>query len=356
MKKVILLSTGGTIASTAHDDGRAVAGAMAGEELITQIHLHKNIQLHVQSVFQKPSNAITLDDLCELRTTCRSLIDSGDVDGIVITHGTDTLEDTAYFLETTLDTGNVVVVVTGSQRVPHAMGTDAFVNLQNAIHIAAAEQTRNMGVLVAFNEMIYAAAFVRKVSSFQVNGFDAPALGCLGLIDNGTVTIYQRPVRLPVLSVPRSELSKPDDALSITTKSASSATSMGLPPVDIVGTCLGARPQLVDAAIDSGAKGIVIDGLGRGHVPPDWMPAVSRAIASGIVVLICTSTLSGPLYQSYAFHGSLHDLEAAGVIGVSGMTARKARMRLAVLLSQNAAMDRTEILDAFTPAGENRYD
>lgn len=327
MKKVILLSTGGTIASTAHDDGRAVAGALAGEDLIKQIHLRPDTELHVQSVFQKPSNAITLDDLCQLRHTCQALIDTGDFDGIVITHGTDTLEDTAYFLETILDTKDVVVVVTGSQRVPHAMGTDAFVNLQNAIHIAADNQTRNMGVLVAFNEMIYAAAHVRKVSSFQVNGFDAPALGCLGLIDNGVVTIYQRPVRLPVLS---------------------STTPVALPPVDIVSTCLGARPQMIDAAIASGAKGIVIDGLGRGHVPPDWMPAVSRAVGDGITVLICTSTLSGPLHQSYAFRGSLHDLESEGVIGVSGLTARKARIRLAVLLSQNTAADRPVILDAFT--------
>lgn len=326
MKKVILLSTGGTIASTADDDGRAVAGALAGEDLIQQIHLRQDIELHVRSVFQKPSNAITLDDLCQLKNTCQALIDTGDFDGIVITHGTDTLEDTAYFMETTLNTKNVVVVVTGSQRVPHAMGTDAFVNLQNAIHIAADDQTRNMGVLVAFNEMIYAAAYVRKVSSFQVNGFDAPAQGCLGLIDNGAVTIYQRPVRLPVLA---------------------STTLMALPPVDIVGAFLGARPLTLDAAINSGAKGIVIDGLGRGHVPPDWMPVVSRALGTGIIVLICTSTLSGPLHQSYAFRGSLHDLESAGVIGVSGLTARKARLRLAVLLSQDTRPDHAAMQDAF---------
>lgn len=337
MKKIVLLSTGGTIASTAHEDGRAIAGALAGEDLVKQVQIREGIELRVQSVFQKPSNAITVDDILQLSMVCQSLIDAGDIDGIVITHGTDTLEDTAYFLETTLRAGNVVVVVTGSQRVPHAMGTDAFVNLQNAVHIAADDQTQNMGVLVAFNEMIYGAAFVRKVSSFQVNGFDAPAVGCLGLIDNGTVTIYQRPVRLPVLDVEQKPT--PD----------SDGTS-ALPAVDIVATYLDARPQLLDAAVQSGAQGVVIDGLGRGHVPPTWMPAIRRAIDAGVTVLICSSTLHGPLHQSYDFSGSLHDLEKAGVIGISGLTARKARLRLIALLSQQRAIDRQTVTNAFTRA------
>lgn len=343
MKKIILLSTGGTIASTAHEDGRAIAGALAGEDLIKQIQLRDGIELHVQSVFQKPSNAITIEDLYQLRNKCQSLIDAGDFDGIVITHGTDTLEDTAYFLETTLNPGSTTVVVTGSQRVPHAMGTDAFVNLQNAVHIAADDQTRNMGVLVGFNEMIYGPSFVRKVSSFQVNGFDAPAQGCLGVIDNGIVTIYQYPARLPVLS------SGPGDAHPAG-ESNVSATAATLAEVDIVSAYLGARAQLVDASVQNGARGLVIDALGRGHVPPEWVAAVSRAIEAGVTVLVCTSTLHGPVYQSYAFAGSLHDLESAGAIGISGLTARKARMRLTVLLNQyaDATIDRATILNAFT--------
>lgn len=330
MKKVILLSTGGTIASTAHEDGRAVAGALAGEDLVKQIQLRQGIELHVKSIFQKPSNAITLDDLYILRAECQALIDQGNVDGIVITHGTDTLEDTAYFLETTLDTKSVTVVVTGSQRVPHAMGTDAFVNLQNAIHIAADDGTSNMGVLVAFNEMIYAAAFVRKVSSYQVNGFDAPAVGCLGLIDNGIVTVFQRPHRLPVLDLGPS-----------------------VPVVDIVGVSLGARPQLLDAAVQSGADGIIIDGLGRGHVPPHWMPSVIHALQAGVTVLVCSSTFHGPVHHSYEFRGSLHDMETAGAVGISGLNARKARMRLAVLQSHKQALDRRTILEAFTHSGSH---
>lgn len=346
MKKVILLSTGGTIASTPHHAGRAIAGALTGSDLAAQIETGPDIELDVQSVFQKPSNAITMADLHELRSRCQTLVDKGGVDGIVITHGTDTLEETAYFLDTTLRTDDVVIVVTGSQRVPHAMGTDAFVNLQNAVLVAADKKTRHMGVLVSFNEMIYSAAFVRKVSSFQVNGFDAPAQGCLGIIDNGVITIYQRPVRLPVLGPwpGTTELGQPaaNSRMQETDGRPHSAV------VDIVSSYLGARPQLLDAAVQNGARGIVIDALGRGHVPPDWMPSIARAIDAGVFVLVCTSTLHGPVHQTYDFQGSLHELDAIGAIGVSGLTARKARMRLAALLELPHFPDRTAVQDAFT--------
>lgn len=312
-----------------------MAGALSGETLARQIALHEDISLEVRSVFQKPSNAITLADQYVLRDQCQALIERGDVDGIVITHGTDTLEETAYFLETTLDAPDVAVVVTGSQRVPHAMGTDAFVNLQNAIHIAADPQTHGMGVLVAFNEMIYGAAFARKVSSYQVNGFDAPGLGCLGIIDNGIVTIYQRPVRLPVIATPR---------LSGT---QAGEPARQLPLVDIVSVYLDARPIMLDAAVAHGTHGIVIDAVGRGHVPPGWMDAIERARNAGVIVLICSSTLHGPVHQAYAFQGSLHDLESAGAIGISGLSARKARMRLIALLTAHARPDSQTIRTAF---------
>lgn len=311
-KNIALLSTGGTIASTAQEDGRSVAGAMTGEELAQHIQLDSTISLQVISVFQKPSNAITLADLLVLRARCESLIARGDVDGIVITHGTDTLEDTAYFLDTTLDAPGVPIVVTGSQRVPHAMGTDAWVNLHNAILVAASDQCRAMGVLVAFNEMIYAAAFVRKTSSYQVNGFDAPGHASLGLIDNGQITLYQRPCRLPVLPLPEG------------------AT---LPQVAIVPVYLDACPTQLEALVERGVRGIVIEALGRGHVPPSWMPAIRQARQAGVALVVCSSTLHGPVHQSYAFTGSLHELEKAGAVGISGLTARKIRLRLAVLLA-----------------------
>lgn len=323
-KKVVVLSTGGTIASAPAEGGRNVSGALQGAELVSKIELHADIEVEVRSVFQKPSNAITLADVAALREACLGIIAEGQACGIVITHGTDTLEDTAYYLESSLDAANVAIVVTGSQRVPHAMGTDAYVNLKNAIITAASEQARGLGVLVVFNETIFSACFVRKVSSYQLNGFDAPGYGFLGLIDNGAITVYQKPIRLPVIS-----------------------PSGAVPAVDIIPVYLDARPVLLGAAILSGAKGIVIDAVGRGHVPPAWMPSIERAVAQGVPVLICTSTLHGPVFQAYEFSGSLHNLETAGAVGISGLSARKARIRLALALAAGTNTDRASLLGAF---------
>ncbi|MCC2596214.1 asparaginase [Pusillimonas sp. MFBS29] len=320
-KKVVVLSTGGTIASTPAADGRNISGALAGEALVEKIEMKSDIQVEVSSVFQKPSNAITAQDLMVLHDTCRQLMAQGDVSGIVITHGTDTMEDTAYFLESTLNTCDCPVVLTGSQRVPHAMGTDAYVNLRNAILVAASSKVHGLGVLLVFNETLYSANFVRKVSAFQLNGFDAPGYGFLGLIDNGEVTVYQTPQQMPLL--PAAEL----------------------PPVDILPAYLGARPALVDVAVAAGARGLVLEGVGRGHVPPDWMPAIRNACDQGILVAVCSSTLHGPVYQTYEFTGSLHDLECAGAIGVSGLSARKLRLRLGLLIAQQKT-DRASVLAA----------
>ena len=118
--------------------------------------------------------------------------------------------------------------------------------------------------------------------------------------------------------------------------------------VDIVNVYLDARPKLLEAAIQGDADGIVIDGLGRGHVPPDWMPSIVRATDAGIPLVVCTSTAHGPVYQSYDFSGSLHEMETAGAIGVSGLNARKARLRLTVLLSHRQPLTRQDILNAFS--------
>lgn len=314
MNTVFLLSTGGTIASTANNQGLGIAGALPGKDLITNISLNPDINLRVQSVFQKPSNALTMDDLWVLKNKCQELINSEKVSGIVITHGTDMLEDTAYFLESTLDTKNTSVVVTGSQRVPFVTGTDAYSNLENAIAAAASNATKSMGVLVAFNQSIFSAAHVTKVSSFQLNGFDAPGYGVLGLIDNQKVIIHQKPVRLPNIDIPNVLNKKPT--------------------VEIINVYLDAQPNLLQAALDY-CDGVVINGVGRGQALPAWVPVIEKATQNSKVILVCSSTLHGPTHQSYDYPASLKDLELAGAIGVSNLSARKARMRLIALMAAN---------------------
>lgn len=316
-KTIDLISTGGTIASAPGKDGRNISGALSGESLAAALVPDTNIQLRVHSLLQKPSNAITPEDWLLMARHCRKLIEDDRTDGIVITHGTDTLEDTAYCLDCLLDTSRAPIIVTGSQRVPHALGSDAHANLKAAIDAASAEACRGNGVMVAFNEALYSASFVRKVSSFQLNGFDAPGLGCLGFIDQGEVALLQRPARMASLPMPTTTL----------------------PRVDILGVHAGASAELLAAVLASQPAGLVIDAVGRGHVPPDWIPLIRGAIDDqGLFVMIVSNTLHGAVHPSYQFPGSLHDAESAGAISIRHLSARKCRIRLALLL----ALDHTD--------------
>lgn len=269
------------------------------------------IEVEVCSLLQKPSNAITLNDLMSLRQACLELAETSDIAGIVITHGTDTLEETAYFLNLTLPV-SPTIVLTGSQRAPHEPGTDAFRNIADAVMVAASTQACGLGVLVVFNQSIFSAQQVRKVNSFQVNGFASPDTGQLGYVDGARVNIAMQPTLHEKFKLPK-------DAV--------------LPRVDIIPAYLGASPAFFKEAIASGAAGLVIDGLGRGHVPPEWLDTISHITDQGIPVVIVSNCHSGPIHASYEFTGSLASLEAVGVIPVLDLSARKARIALSVLLA-----------------------
>ena len=318
--KIVVLTTGGTIASRPDDSGRNRSGELKGEALLAQVNLPPGFEyeIEVRSVLQKPSNAMTYDDLLLLHEQCQALAESPDVRGVVITHGTDTLEETAFFLDITI-ASRLPVVITGSQRAPHEPGTDAFRNLADALLVAASSQAAGSGALVVFNQSIYAARQVRKTSTFQANGFAAPETGPIGYVDGPRVYFASHPIRASALALP---------------------TGSTLPRVDILPAYLGASPHLIEAAVTTGAAGLVIDGLGRGHVPPDWMPSIIGVIESGVPVALVSSCLTGPVHKSYEFTGSLADLEASGVQPMLDLSARKARLALAVFLASSNPQQR----------------
>lgn len=308
-----MITTGGTVASSLDASGRNRSGALQGEELMRRVSLppQAGIDVDVRSVLQKPSNAITLDDLMRLRQECLALAASSDVTGIVITHGTDTLEETAYFLDIVLPT-SPTVVLTGSQRAPHESGTDAFRNIADAIQVAASDKARGLGALLVFNQSIFSARQVRKISSFQVNGFAAPETGPIGYIDGSRVRVAMQPVCHQTFEL---------------------AADTTLPRVDILPAYMDASSDLLELAVEAGADGLVIDGLGRGHAPPSWLDAILRITQGGIPVAVVSSCPTGPVHPSYEFPGSLASLEAAGVIAIHDLSARKARLALSVILA-----------------------
>lgn len=315
---VILISLGGTIASLPSSSGRAIAGALSGKDLMDKLQITSDGPVEVITLCQKPSNAITTDDLLQLRALCLELAQRKDVAGLVVSQGTDTLEDTAYFLDSSLELTDTALVVTGAQRVPYAPGSDAGPNLRDALKVAYAPQARGMGTLVVFNEEIHAANTVRKLSSYQLNGFGSPGIGPLGFVDGNEVRLSKRLQRLNVI-----------------------APGNKLPRVDILPVAIDASPALLGASVASGAKGLVIDAIGRGHVPPSWIEPLGALLKAGIPVVVASSTQWGRIAEVYEYPGSLAEQVSIGVLKASHLNARKARLRLMCALSCNMPIDQS---------------
>lgn len=322
-----LLTTGGTIASTPSDQGRNVAGALSADHLLAQVGTAMGDEQAVrsESLLQKPSNAIGIEDMCAIADRCEACLETPETAGIVITHGTDTLEETAWFLQQALGDCRRPVVVTGSQRALHEAGSDAPRNLVDAIRVAGAPESCGQGVLVVFDEEIHSAALVRKLSSYRLKGFGSPGFGPIGQIDGSALNYALR--ACPAEPVPRGTV---------------------MPRVDIL-TAAASSACLIDAAVADGASGLVIDALGRGQVPPDWVPVIERASDAGIPVAVTSSTGSGPVGAVYEYAGSLDSIIAVGALPAGALTARQTRILMMMMLSTGTS--RSGLAAGLTQAG-----
>ncbi|MED4728707.1 asparaginase [Aneurinibacillus migulanus] len=311
MRKVVLLTTGGTIASKANEKGMLSSGELSGQELADMCNLPKNIEVVVDSAFQLPSMHIGFNELLELKSHIEEIFKDESIDGIVVTHGTDTMEETAYFLDLVISDERTVVL-TGSQRSLEDLSNDVYINIRHAIYTACDETLRGSGVVVVFNERIFSAKYVKKVHASNIQGFDVFGFGYFGIIDNDVVKIYQKPVC--------------NESFNIVQE---------IPPVDIIKCYIEADGKFIDAAVQSGTKGIVLEGVGRGQVAPKMMDGIERAIKSGVQVVVTTSAEEGHVYTTYDYPGSAYDLYTKGVILGKDYDSKKARMRLAVLLASD---------------------
>jgi L-asparaginase len=310
MKKVVLLTTGGTIASRPNkESGKLASGELTGEELAAMCNLPKDIEVIVDSVFQKASIHITFEDLLILKDKIEEYFEDDTVSGVVVTHGTDTMEETAYFLDLTIKDQRPVII-TGSQRSPEDIGSDVYINLRHAIYSACSDDLKDAGAVVVFNERIFAARYVKKEHASNIQGFNAFGFGYLGIIDNDKVHIFQKPIRREFYQV-----------------------ISPIPQVEIIKCYIGADGKFIKAAREAGVKGIVLEGVGRGQVAPLMMEEIEKSISEGIVMVITTSAEEGAVYTTYDYKGSAYDLYNKGVILGSDNDSKKARIKLAVALA-----------------------
>jgi L-asparaginase len=231
-----------------------------------------------------------------------------DVDGVVITHGTDTIEETAYLLDLTVNTPKSLVV-TGAMRSATMLGYDGMVNLAAAIRVAAAPEARGLGTLVVFSDTIYAACEAQKIHSQRLDAFAAPGGGPLGQVEGENVWLRHRPLQRQHIPCSRVE-----------------------EMVDLIKIGQGMSERQLRHSIEDGVAGIVIEALGSGRVPPWWLPSISEAIAQRTAVVVATRCGAGSLHDEYGYVGAFHDLKRIGVLFAHNQSGTKARIKLMVAL------------------------
>ncbi len=313
--KVAFIGTGGTIASIGVgpldlQNYGATGKVMHADEIIAHwpdtALVADVLPVRYRNI---PSTAIDFADWKALVVLCETLVaQHPDLAGIVIGHGTATLEETAYFLNLTLKV-SVPVVLVGSQRPSSGLSTDAGLNLVNAIRVAASPEARGMGVLVVLNDEIQAARDVTKTSTTRLQTFRSADFGVLGHADGDAVAFYRRPLRRCY----------PDTVFDIRTLEV-------LPRVDIAYAYAAGDGTAVRAFVAAGAKGIVSAGFAPGFAPPGEYAALKEAVAQGIVVIQSTRAGSGR-----TFRGSR--LANAGLLIADNLIPQKARILLALALT-----------------------
>ncbi len=327
LPKIAFIGTGGTIASLGRgpldlQDYGAAGNVMHAEEIVAKWPVvHQIADVMTVKYRNIPSTAIDFTDWKVLAELCLQLPrEHPDLAGIVIGHGTATLEETAYFLNLTVKTSLPVVLV-GAQRPSSALSSDAGMNLVNAIRVAASADARGMGVLVVLNDEIHAAREVTKTATLRLQTFRTPDFGVLGHADGDAVEFYRQPLRRRA----------PDTEFDIAALDA-------LPRVDIAYSYAGADGTAVRAFVGAGAAGIVSAGFAPGFSTPAQAEALKQAVEQGVVVVQSTRAGSGRTFQSSR-------LRAGGLLIADNLNPQKARILLALALTRTRDSD--EIMRIF---------
>lgn len=325
LPRIVILSTGGTIAGAAdaRSKGGYNAGAVSAESLIAAVPGAAEIaRIDFEQVAAIGSQDITDEVWITLARRIRDLAARDDVDAILVTHGTDTMEETALFLHLTLATDKPVVMV-GAMRPSTALSGDGPANLRAALMVAAHPDSRDRGVLVVLNDTIHGARDVTKTSTTQVETFQSPNLGPLGYVTpNGAVFLRRASPRLtfPLPEAP-------------------------LPRVSILHAHAGMDDMLAKAAIEAGARGLVLAGVGDGNAARTVIAALAEAAKAGVVGVRASRCPLGPVLRNIEVSDDALGLVAAGLHNPA-----KARVLLQVLLANGvttpdtiqAAFDRTD--------------
>lgn len=322
MKKIAIIFNGGTISMKIDEKIKAAVPSLSAEEIMSMIPgVEEYAEIEAYTFSSMPSPHMTLETMLKLSKFTTELVEREDIDGVVITHGTDTLEETAYLLDLTVRTKKTVVV-TGAMRSGSELGYDGPFNLATSICTAISDEAVGRGVLVCFNGELNSASEVTKANSMALNAFRTPNFGPIGIVDNDNVIFYRDANYSEKYDV--SEIKK---------------------QVALIKCVVDMDSSYIDYLIEKGCGGIVIEALGRGNVPPKMVDGIKKATELNIPVVVVSRCFEGRVFESYGYEGGGKQLKDLGVIFGDTLPGQKARIKL--ILAINSGMNIHEIARAF---------
>jgi len=307
--RIKILTTGGTIAMKIDPESGGAKPALSGDDLVKAMPgISAFGEIDVEDVANIPSDYMGPDIWRRMAIRLNEILSEEDVPGAVITHGTDTLEETAYFMDLTVKSAKPVVF-TGAQRNASEQDCDGPRNLLNAVRIVTEEEALGMGVMVSLNGQICTAKDVTKTHTYAVETFNSGPKGLLGEVVGDQVKFYRKPLHRLTLPVEK-----------IDSK------------VDLIAMYTGADGKYIDLAVESGVSAIVIQAFGLGNVSDLFCRAIANAIGKGVIVAISTRVPYGHVFPAYDFEGAGSGLRDLGAIFVGDLSPWKARILLMLAL------------------------
>mgnify|MGYP001313382272 CR=1 FL=1 len=318
-KKILVLNTGGTIAMSV-DDSEAVKPLDDQAVMNILPFLEQHADVTMKNVFQLPSPHMTPALMNRLREIIESELEAGQYDGLVVTHGTDTLEETAYFLDLTLSLP-IPVVVTGAMRSSNELGADGPVNLISSVRTAAEADSRGRGVLVVFNDEIHAAAHVTKTHTSNVATFQSPEHGPIGTVSKKGIHFHYAPT----------------ERMHVTIQSADAN-------VPLIKAVAGMDPAWLKFLLEQPIDGLVVEAFGLGNLPPSILPTLQQVLDKQIPIVMVSRCYNGQVQDIYDYEGGGRQLKRMGLIFSNGLNGQKARLKLIVALQQTKDFQKLQAL------------
>ncbi|HCW7722168.1 TPA: asparaginase [Staphylococcus aureus] len=320
MKHLLVIHTGGTISMSQDQSNKVVTND------INPISMHQDVinqyaQIDELKPFNVPSPHMTIQHVKQLKDIILEAVTNKYYDGFVITHGTDTLEETAFLLDLILGIEQPVVI-TGAMRSSNEIGSDGLYNYISAIRVASDEKARHKGVMVVFNDEIHTARNVTKTHTSNTNTFQSPNHGPLGVLTKDRVQFHHMPYRQQALENVNEKLNVP-----------------------LVKAYMGMPGDIFSFYSREGIDGMVIEALGQGNIPPSALEGIQQLVYLNIPIVLVSRSFNGIVSPTYAYDGGGYQLAQQGFIFSNGLNGPKARLKLLVALSNN--LDKAEVKSYF---------